>query len=61
MLDPPVGKSGVNHRLRKLSAIADAMRSKEIIIMIKRPVTIQISNGLEARPIAMLVQVGQPV
>ena len=25
--------------------------------MIKRPVTIQISNGLEARPIAMLVQV----
>ena len=29
MLDPPVGKSGVNHRLRKLSAIADAMRSKE--------------------------------
>lgn len=29
MLDPPVGKSGVNHRLRKLSAIADALRSKE--------------------------------
>lgn len=26
MLDPPVGKSGVNHRLRKLSAIADDMR-----------------------------------
>ncbi len=25
--------------------------------MIKKPVTIQISNGLEARPIAMLVQV----
>ena len=29
MLDPPVGKSGVNHRLRKLSAMADALRSKE--------------------------------
>ncbi len=27
MLDPPVGKSGVNHRLRKLSQIADKMRS----------------------------------
>ena len=51
MLDPPVGKSGVNHRLRKLSAIADALRSKEEkIIMIKKPITIQISNGLEARP-----------
>lgn len=26
MLHPPVGKSGVNHRLKKLSAIADEMR-----------------------------------
>jgi len=26
MLNPPVGKSGVNHRLRKLSAIADELR-----------------------------------
>lgn len=25
-LDPPVGKSGVNHRLRKLCAMADALR-----------------------------------
>ena len=25
--------------------------------MIKKPMTIQISNGLEARPVAMLVQV----
>ena len=25
-LDPPVGKSGVNHRLRKLSEIADKIR-----------------------------------
>lgn len=25
--------------------------------MIKRPITVQISNGLEARPVAMLVQV----
>jgi hypothetical protein len=30
MLDPQVGKSGVNHRLRKLSALADELReSKE--------------------------------
>ncbi|MBP3702828.1 MAG: DNA-binding protein WhiA [Lachnospiraceae bacterium] len=26
MLDPPIGKSGVNHRLRKLSEIADGLR-----------------------------------
>ena len=30
MLEPPIGKSGVNHRLRKLSALADKLRcSKE--------------------------------
>ena len=29
-LDPPVGKSGVNHRLRKLSAIAEALREKDM-------------------------------
>lgn len=27
-LDPPVGKSGVNHRLRRLSEIAEKLRSK---------------------------------
>ena len=27
-LEPPVGKSGVNHRLRKLSQIADDMRQQ---------------------------------
>ena len=26
MLDPPVGKSGVNHRLRKISEIAETLR-----------------------------------
>lgn len=29
MLDPPVGKSGVNHRLRKLSSIADRLREQK--------------------------------
>lgn len=28
MLTPPVGKSGVNHRLRKISEIADELRNK---------------------------------
>ena len=28
-MDPPVGKSGVNHRLRKLSEYAEALRAKE--------------------------------
>ena len=28
-LDPPVGKSGVNHRLRKLSELADKVRSQQ--------------------------------
>ena len=29
LLDPPVGKSGVNHRLRRLMAFAEALRTKE--------------------------------
>ena len=29
LLDPPVGKSGVNHRLRKLSEIADTLRGED--------------------------------
>ena len=28
-LDPPVGKSGINHRLRKLAAVADAIREEK--------------------------------
>jgi len=33
MLDPPVGKSGVNHRLRKIKEIADHVReSKEDLL-----------------------------
>lgn len=28
MLDPPIGKSGVNHRLRKLSEIAEQLRNR---------------------------------
>ena len=27
-MDPPVGKSGINHRLRKLAAVADAIRER---------------------------------
>ena len=27
-LDPPVGKSGINHRLRKLTAVADTIREE---------------------------------
>jgi DNA-binding protein WhiA len=30
MLSPPVGKSGVNHRLRKISQIADEIRENKI-------------------------------
>ncbi len=29
MLHPPVGKSGVNHRLRKLSGIAESLRERD--------------------------------
>lgn len=29
MLDPPIGKSGVNHRLRKLSGIAEDLRQRQ--------------------------------
>ena len=30
-MDPPVGKSGINHRLRKLATIADAIRERNRI------------------------------
>ena len=29
MLEPPVGKSGVNHRLRKIEKIAEELRASE--------------------------------
>lgn len=29
ILDPPIGRSGVNHRLRRISQIADQLRGKE--------------------------------
>ena len=29
MLDPPVGKSGVNHRLRKLGQLAEELRQNK--------------------------------
>ena len=29
VLDPPVGKSGINHRLRKLSEMADKVRQEQ--------------------------------
>ncbi len=32
LLDPPGGKSGVNHRLRKLSSIAESLRLKEELL-----------------------------
>ena len=28
LVDPPIGKSGVNHRLRRISMIADRLRSE---------------------------------
>ena len=28
MLNPPIGKSGVNHRLRKLDKLAEDLRNK---------------------------------
>ena len=29
VLNPPVGKSGINHRLRKLSELADKVRQEQ--------------------------------
>ena len=29
MLEPPISRSGVNHRLKKISVIADTLRGKE--------------------------------
>ena len=30
MLNPPVGKSGVNHRLRRISEMADSLRQQTV-------------------------------
>ena len=58
MLLPPIGKSGVNHRLRKLSMMAEYFREhKEENINDKEGNSNNIPNGLEARPVALLVQV----
>ena len=32
MLEPPIGKSGVNHRLRKIEEIANDLRGRKILI-----------------------------
>ena len=31
MMNPPIGKSGVNHRLRKISEIAEDLRQKSYV------------------------------
>ena len=56
LLSPPVGKSGVNHRLRKLSDLAEKERQTRRIIMIETPVIVGHEDGIEGRPIALLVQ-----
>ena len=35
-LNPPVGKSGVNHRLRKLSELADTLRKEKGEVLCKK-------------------------
>ena len=56
-LDPPVGKSGVNHRLRKISEIADGLRAEEENDKtMRKTVEVQMDAGMEARPIALMVQ-----
>ena len=60
LLEPPLGKSGVNHRLRKISEIADDLRGNtpgRIRSMTTKDITIGIQTGLEARPVAVCVQV----
>ena len=71
MLDNPISKSGVNHRLKKLSNIANELRQEKRVSverlnpmsdkrrnnMITKKIQIQLQNGLEARPVAVLVQV----
>jgi len=32
MLDKPIGRSGANHRMKKISAIADEIREKKDIM-----------------------------
>ena len=51
MLEPPVGKSGVNHRLKKIGRIAEEIRG-----MISKNVKVEVALREEDRPIAFLVQ-----
>ena len=56
-LTPPVGKSGINHRLRKLSEMAEKSQAEtRRIIMIKTPVVVKTEEDFDGRPIALLVQ-----
>ena len=52
MLEPQLGKSGVNHRLRKICQIAEEIR----VIMITKDVTIDIKQATDASPVAKCVQ-----
>lgn len=55
-MDPPVSKSGVNHRFKKLG-ISGSDERKRRKIMITKTITVEIPAGLEVRPVAVLVQV----
>ena len=59
LLENPIGKSGVNHRLRKLSGNSRKVKGtvrREQFVMIKKPVTIKKNMAMEDRPVAHLVQ-----
>lgn len=60
MMNPPIGKSGVNHRLRKISEIADDLRQKSYVKeekMLEKTVKVAMTEGTEERPVAVLVQI----
>ena len=56
-LTPPVGKSGINHRLRKTERNGrESQAETRRIIMIKTPVVVKTEEDFDGRPIALLVQ-----
>ena len=49
-MSPPVGKSGVNHRLRKLGDLAEKVRQRaRRSIMIETPVIVKHEKGLRCK------------
>ena len=54
MLNPPVGKSGVNHRFRRIEEIVDNFKKERGANIEIKKVVVRNEVGLHARPASLL-------